>query len=107
MQNLYKLLLLFYRPLFVWNLLFTIAAYLGISLYGIGFLGVSFFIKLLGYISSVWFQYYFSNKTYYYYRNAGYTIRSLYAYVFLSDFLFYLMMIGFYLVFLSCCHVKS
>lgn len=107
MQNFCKILLLFYRPLLVWNLLFSVTGFSGILLYGAGFTGVFFIIKLLGYTSSVWFQYYFSNKTFYYYRNAGYTVRSLYLYVFLVDILANLIFIGFYLAFLSCCHVKS
>lgn len=107
MQNLRFILFQFYKPLFFWNLLFFGAAFTGISLYGAGFLGVGLIIKALGYASSVWFQYYFSNKTHDYYRNAGYTIRKLYTYVFSFDILVYLIAVGFYLKLGSFHHVKS
>ncbi len=107
MQNFRFILFQFYKPLFFWNLLFSGAAFIGITLYDAGFLGVSFIIKALGYASSIWFQYYFSNQTYYYFRNAGYLIRKLYAYVFLFDILVYLIAVSFYLTLGYFYHVKS
>lgn len=107
MQNFRLILFQFYKPLFFWNLLFSVAAFAGITLYGTSFLGVSFIMKALGYASSVWFQYYFSNKNHYYYRNAGYLIRKLYAYVFSFDIVVYLIAVGFYLTLASSHYVKS
>ncbi len=107
MQKHLLILFQFYKPLFLWNLLFSGAAFTGITLYGAGFLGISFIVKVLGYASSVWFQYYFSNKTHYYYRNAGYSIRKLYAYVFLFDIVVYLIAVSFYLTLGSFPDVKS
>lgn len=86
MQKLWKLVFLFWRPLFVWNSLFSLVAFWGVFIYGAGFLGAGLLIKLFGYTSSVYFQYHFSNKNNYYYLNAGYAIWKMYLYTFLSDF---------------------
>jgi hypothetical protein len=93
MQNLRILLFQFYRPLFLWNMLFSIAGLFDIFLNGIGQLIATFFIKLVGYGFAIGFQYYFSNQTYFYYRNAGYAVRRLYGYTFLFDFLLYLLLV--------------
>jgi hypothetical protein len=79
MHNLRKLLLQFYRPLFLWNMLFSVAGLFDIFMNGISQLIASFVIKLVGYVFAIGFQYYFSNRVYFYYRNAGYAVRRLYA----------------------------
>lgn len=107
MQNLRLLLFQFYKPLLVLNLLFTGAAFMDIYINGIGQLGGSCFIKTAGYLTCIGFQYYFSNKTYFYFRNSGYTVRSLYFYTFLFDFLIYLIIIIIYFSFLNYFNVKS
>jgi len=99
MQNLFKLLFWFYRPVFLWNFLFALAGYIGISQFGAGFIGVFFLIKLLGYASSIFFQHYFSNRNdYYYYRNNGFEIRKMYLYAFLIDFFIYTLLLVLYLL---------
>ena len=93
MQNLRVLLYQFYRPLFLWNFLLSCAGIAFLFIYGTEFLLVSFSFKYVGYASAVALQYMFSANEYYYYRNAGYTVRRLYAYTFVVDFVFYLLLV--------------
>lgn len=96
MQNFRTLLYQFYRPLFLWNFIFSCSGIVFLFFNGINFVLMSFFIKLVGYASSVGVQYYFSANQYYYYRNAGYTLRKLYSYAFLADMVIYLIMVYLY-----------
>jgi len=93
MQSFRVLLYQLYRPLFLWNLLFSFAATYFVLINGITFLLMSSFIKLTGYGSSVGFQYFFSAQEYYYYRNAGHSMRKMYTHAFMVDFVIYLVMV--------------
>ncbi len=84
---------LFWRPLFVWNIIFSGVSFWGIFLYDFGFFGVGFIIKLLGYAGAVYFQRHFSHEKKYFYLNAGQSINKLYAFVFAADFCLYLLLI--------------
>jgi len=91
MQKLPTLLIQFYRPLLLWNLLFSCAGFAFVNIYGAAETVNSLFIKGIGYLSSVGFQYYFSANKFYYYRNAGYSLRKLYPLVFALDLIVYLL----------------
>lgn len=107
MQKRFLVLFQFYKPMFFWQILFSGVAFRDIYINGIGQFGGSCFIKICGYISAVWFQYYFSDKTYYYYRNAGYPIRRLYMTVFCIDFLLYMLAVPVEVYLISYFDVKS
>ena len=107
MKNFRLILFQFYKPLFLWNIIFSLVGIFDLYINDIGQLAATFFIKFTGYASCIFFQNYFSNKTYYYYRNTGFAVRSLYIYVFLFDFFIYLIMVVLYFIYLFCCHVKS
>lgn len=102
MYKTWKLILLFWRPLFIWNLLFSIAGFKGILMYGLGFSGFGLMFKLIGYGSSVYFQHHFSSKTNYYYLNIGYAIWKMYLYIFTADIFFYAIAVSLYFAIERC-----
>ncbi|MBB5394657.1 hypothetical protein [Mucilaginibacter sp. AK015] len=85
MQRLTTLTIQYYRSLLLYNITFT---FLCIVLVGFG-AGINlvsiFFSKIIGFLSATGLHYYSSANTYFYYRNAGITIRRLYFYAFLVD----------------------
>lgn len=92
------LTLIFYKPLFIPNLAFSLIALRFLANNGWGTIFVSIIIKLVGYAAVLGYQYYFSPKVYFYYRNAGMPLRKVYGYTFCFDFMIYsLMMIIYYL----------
>jgi hypothetical protein len=104
MQNFRILLFQFYRPQFLWNVVFSAAGLYDLYFNGIGQLVGSFLIKFMGYVSCVGLEYYFSNQTYFYYRNAGYSVRRLYGYSFALDFSIYLLLVALFMVISSILH---
>ncbi|RKR85436.1 hypothetical protein BDD43_5707 [Mucilaginibacter gracilis] len=82
-----KLIVIFYRPLFIANIAFNFIALLFIHIFGWGLALNALFIKAAGYAILVGYQYTLYNKTYFYYRNSGVPIRKMYGYTFLLDFL--------------------
>ncbi|QJD97644.1 hypothetical protein HH214_18050 [Mucilaginibacter robiniae] len=104
MRNFRILLFQFYKPLFFWNLLFSVAGIADLWINGFGQLVGSFIVKFVGYAASVGFQYYFSPQVYYYYHNAGYRLKNLYAGAFALDFFMYLLYVFlFYIIsFIGC-----
>lgn len=91
MLKLWKVVFLFWRPLLLWNILFSIPAFAGMYLYGLGFFGVGLLIKLIGYASSVYFQHHFSGEKKYYFLNMGYATWKLYLYTFILDLILYIL----------------
>ena len=59
-------------------------------------MGNSLLLKVMGYTSALGYQYFTSVKTYFYFRNAGYSIRRMYIYTFLFDLLIYVLLIILY-----------
>jgi len=107
MPKLAKLLIQFNKPLWICHLIFS-----GFGLYfiiknGVGFLVVSFSLKLVGYLGTLLYQNYFTPQIYYYYRNTGNAVRKLYLYSFAADFLLYLVIIAVYQFTLVLPHVKG
>lgn len=99
MLKLWKVIFLFWRSVMLWNILFSVAAFNGMYLYGLGFFGVGLLIKSLGYASTVYFQHHFSDEKKYYFLNMGYSTQKLYIYTFTIDFLLYLLVTILYFVF--------
>ncbi|GAA4313843.1 hypothetical protein GCM10023149_09760 [Mucilaginibacter gynuensis] len=93
MNRLFTLICHFYKPIAFINILFT-----GLSIYafiknGVEHLSIPSILKLFSYTVVVGYQYFFSAKSYFYFRNAGYSVRSLYVRVFVLDFAAFLVLI--------------
>jgi len=76
----------FNRPVFVFNMV--------LSLYLIYRRDMvdypqSLFIKFCGYAFIIGYQYFAANNSYFYFRNAGYSIRRLYGYSIIADLILY------------------
>lgn len=84
----------FYKPLLVFNLVFSFLCLLNLSYIGISFLGLSIFVKLIGYGATIAYKHYFSFKTNIYYNNAGYSLKRMYQYSFGLDMIIYLLMVA-------------
>jgi hypothetical protein len=89
MSNIRSLTRYFYKPIYIINLTLTVICILDVYKIGMWFLGFSIFIKAMGYLATVAYKHYFANKTYMYFRNAGYSITRMYFYAFAFDFLVY------------------
>lgn len=108
MNRLIILIRQFYRPLWLFNIAFTVIGLLFIMKYGLGTISNSLLIKLAGYFASALYQFYMANKSYYYFRNAGYSVRRMYAYVFSIDFAIYIILILLYtLLHHEFAHIKG
>lgn len=103
----YPLFFQFYKTLLWWNLLITAIAIYAIQIGGSGNTGNSIIIKLISYLGAYCFQTYFYKYIYFYYRNAGQSIKKLYIYAFSADFLLYLITAVCYIFTLHTPHVKS
>lgn len=89
----------FYKPLMVFNLIFTLVCLKNLTTIGLWFFGFTVFIKLIGYAGTIAYKYYFSFKTNIYYNNAGYSLKKMYTYAFGFDMAIYLAMVAlFYLI---------
>ncbi|MBK0379091.1 hypothetical protein [Mucilaginibacter segetis] len=97
MSYLRQLLWYFYKPLFIWNLAFSLGYLEIIHIYGQKVISYGFFFKLLGYASTTYLQSYTAKNTYMYYRNAGYSIKRMYIYVYTIDIGIYIILLTLYL----------
>jgi len=95
-QRLITLLFQFYRPLLLWNMTFTILGMIVVVKNGVAATGNTLPLKAMGYLTAVGYQYYMSSNNYFYFRNAGYSARRLYVYIFLADMFFYIILIILY-----------
>ncbi|MDN5287486.1 MAG: hypothetical protein JWR38_3760 [Mucilaginibacter sp.] len=80
----------FYRSLLLWHATISLVCIYYIHQHKLTIFA-SVFLKLASYGFAVGYQHYnFSaNKTFFYFRNAGYTIRRLYLYMFSIDIVIY------------------
>jgi hypothetical protein len=85
----------FYRSLLLWHITISL-----VCIYCVHTILGSVFIKLLSYGLAVAYQHYnFSaNRTFFYFRNAGFTIRRLYLYMFSIDILIYMAILSLTLI---------
>ncbi|MDB5149426.1 MAG: hypothetical protein JWQ57_3446 [Mucilaginibacter sp.] len=86
MRNTIKITWYFYKSISLWCLITSLAcAYYVLP----GKINVveSYIFKLMGYGLAAGFQYIYqnANRTFFYFRNAGYSIDNLYIYSFVSD----------------------
>lgn len=97
----YRLLLIFYRPLFILNFTLSLFSVYFISVNGwrnqnidINNAVVTTVLKFAGYAVSVGYQYTMLRHIYFYYRNAGIRVRKMYAQVLMLDLLIYITMLS-------------
>ena len=100
MQNLFLMLLQFNRPFWIYYLTFTALALFMVIGGGAIVLILAIPLKLVGYGGAVGYQTYFAPQVYFYYRNAGFTIRKLYSLSFAFDLLLFLLLTAFCLKFI-------
>ncbi|MEO6151056.1 MAG: hypothetical protein ABIP28_12890 [Mucilaginibacter sp.] len=93
MKILRALIFIFYKPLLTINLIFTGCALSVILKSGITFIDIAVSLKLFGYLVCIGYQHFLSPKVYFYYRNAGYGARQMYAYTFTVDFILFLLLL--------------
>lgn len=96
MNRLVTLTYQFYRPIWLWNLIFSVCGVIFLIKNGFSAIGMSLLIKFTGYGSSLGYQYFMANKSYFYFRNAGYSVRRMYTYAFSVDMLIYIVLMVLY-----------
>lgn len=92
MKYLKTLVFHFYKPIIFLNLLFTLGSLYQGVVFGLAAMPIAILIKLFGYFVTVSYQYFFEPKSYFYFRNAGYSARQMYTYTFALDFLIYIIL---------------
>ena len=98
MSDIRKLVWYFYKPILLWNLAFSFVCLWFIYLYRVKIAGLILFFKLIGYAATTFLQSYTAKNVYMYYRNAGYSIRRMYAYTYGIDLALYFAMLTIYLL---------
>lgn len=86
MPQLRRLLWYFYKPIMVWTIGFSIICMAWIVIYGLKICLFALLFKLIGYASVVLLRGEAARNGYMFYRNAGYSARQMYTYVFSLDF---------------------
>lgn len=108
MAKIYTLTWYFYKPIYIINAILTAICVWDIYAIGMWFLGYTFLIKMVGYAATIAYKNYFANKTYMFFRNAGYSITRMYFYSFGFDMLVYIsLIITFSLTIHGFAHVKG
>ncbi len=108
MKRLATLIFHFYRPVFFVNLLFSFCAIFNLIKLGLAAMPIVLLIKIFGYLMCVGYQYFFSAKSYFYYRNAGFSARQMYTYIFIFDTLILILLSTIILIpFYAFSHIKG
>ncbi|MCC8407477.1 hypothetical protein LJ707_00945 [Mucilaginibacter sp. UR6-1] len=108
MKRLTTLIFHFYRPLFFINLVFSFCAIFDLIKFGLRAMPIVIIIKLFGYLVCISYQYFFSAKSYFYYRNAGLSARLMYTYIFILDILLFILLSTIILIpFYALTHLKG
>ncbi|MGF7080606.1 hypothetical protein [Mucilaginibacter sp. UYCu711] len=94
MKRLITISLHYYKLLWVYNLAFTLLATIIVW----GYIGVlnaaTFFIaKVIGFTSAMGLYYYSSSKSYFYFMNAGYRMRTIFINAAIIDACIYLLIV--------------
>ncbi|TFF33571.1 hypothetical protein [Mucilaginibacter psychrotolerans] len=93
MPHIRKLLWYFYKPILLWNSAFTLTCLGLVCYYGGKVAGFVLFFKLMGYASTTFLQSYTAKNVYMFYRNAGYSVRRMYAYTYAMDLTIYFFLL--------------
>lgn len=94
MNNTRTLVWYFYKPVMVINLIFTTICVLDLLKIGMWFIVNALIIKLVGYGGTVFYKNYFSDRSFMFYRNAGYSITRMYTYVFICDMAAFILIVA-------------
>jgi hypothetical protein len=88
------LTLQFYQLLLLYNIAFTLLTAGIFYLIADGFnAGIFLIAKIIGFIAAIGLHYYSSKQSYFYFRNAGYRIITLFIGAFTFDMLIYLLIV--------------
>ncbi|EHQ25653.1 hypothetical protein [Mucilaginibacter paludis] len=94
-----QLILIFIKPLWLLNLASSAISIWFISINGWPNALNTLLIKFLGYGAAVLYQAYFYKSVYFYYRNAGVSVKKMYLYSFSLDFVLYgFIVLAYYLI---------
>ncbi|OCX51460.1 hypothetical protein BEL04_15650 [Mucilaginibacter sp. PPCGB 2223] len=93
MWNNRHLIRIFYKPIFIISILFSCGSVRLVQLAGWSFLLMALLLKISGYGLIMGYQYLMSQKTFYYYRNAGVSMRMMYLQTYTFDFAIYTIML--------------
>lgn len=93
MKRQFTLIFHFYKPIAILSLIFTGLSIFNFLKVGLAYINVVLIIKLTGYAITLSYQYFFAAKSYFYYRNAGYSARQMYARTFGLDFALYVTLL--------------
>jgi hypothetical protein len=85
-----KLIFKLTRPIFIWNFFVTLACIPYLYVYGLAVLPLVMLFKFMGYLATAGIVYLFSQNTFYFFRNAGYSIARLFISIVLFDFIIYI-----------------
>lgn len=106
MNRLNTLVFLYYRLLLVNNLLFSfmigIVFYLFVDKF---YLFLFVLAKFIGFAGATGHYYYMQADSYYYYRNAGISIRRLYTYSLLIDIVIFILLLSTLSLIKICLHL--
>ncbi|MDR3695902.1 hypothetical protein [Mucilaginibacter sp.] len=82
----------FYKTVLLFNIACTLLA-IAVVWYGFGHIDafILFIAKILGFAGAILLHRYSAKETYYYFRNAGYRVRSVILLAFLVDTLLYIL----------------
>ncbi|WP_295768488.1 hypothetical protein [uncultured Mucilaginibacter sp.] len=97
MQNLLRLFIHFTKPFWLYHFIFTVLGLYIIVGGGLVALILAIPLKLAGYLGMFAYQTFFASQEFFYYRNAGVTIRSLFMLTFAIDMLLFITAVTFYL----------
>jgi len=92
LKRLSILIIQFYQLLLLYNIAFTLLA-IFILVLETGRLdsGVFLFAKIMGFLSAIGLHYYSSKQSYFYFRNAGYRVITIFIGAFAVDTLIYIL----------------
>lgn len=99
MSKLAVILFQFNKSIALLNLLVTIVGIAYLLNYGFAVLPVILLFKLIGYLSSAGIKYLFAGQHFYYYYNAGYSVRRLFMLGIAIDFAVFIAAVMALLVF--------
>ena len=98
LSNKLRLILIFYRPIFVFNFIFSLIGLAIVVKNGWALIMITMWIKASIYALSCLFQYLMVKPVFYFYRNAGLPVRKVMVYAFGLDMLLYFAICCVYLL---------
>ena len=94
----------FNRPVFALNIVLSLYLVYCRNIYSYP---LGLFAKCCGYLVIIGYQYFSANKSFFYFRNAGYSIKQLYTYSFVVDLLLFSILYLIPAIIYECIHAKG